>query len=284
MNRFNPIVLVVTLAIFFLTSTKLQGQDELDKKSGFAYFMKLTELNRSDFAAEYLYETNPEVYKKYWNDEFEFNSKLNDQAQNIKNDIENLGKDFKLLTKAEFGDYNFETGSFDFNVLSESSYFNIKYSPSYLYCEKCQTFTRIDLFFTNTNEFNILPVPQEKANTLVKNRKNSYGGKVDRDVVMKIYYRLTDKYDIQTRDKKHEVKLYGEIYKIEVINSYGIYNDKGDGRVISVITPDTPPQEYSASTDSEDPEVAKLKSYISSSFVDQDLKGKLLEVIESHKN
>lgn len=260
------------------------SQEILEEKAAFDYFLKVTSLDRKDFVPEYMYETNEDLYDQYWDDEFEFNKKIDAQYEQIKNRIADIEGSYYMISKAEFGDYAPEIKAFRFEDLTETTYFNIKNEPTSYACKKCETFTDIDLFFLNSGNIKSFAVDPDKANILVKERKSS-SGKVDREIVIKVYFQLADYYEIESHDEDHKIRLFGTISKIEILDYYGYNNRSGSGKIISTINLESADiEDEEQSLEMEDPEVSKLKAYITNSFVSEELKAKLLNTIQIHNN
>lgn len=276
-------ILALLLTLGFIRSS--YAQEQLSSKMAFDLFLSQTTLDRSDFVAEYMFDNNNAIYDKYWNDEFDFNSKINIQYDEIQQSLSSLGSSYVVVSKVEFGDYDFNSKSFKFKEINESTYFPVKRPASSISCKRCKSFTKIDLFFINTSGLTSFPIDEDKASLLVKQRKKS-SGEVDRDAIVKVYFTLTGNHEVESRNNQYNVKLYGQISKVELFDYYGYNQKSGSGKLISSVSLN-PETESSADSEmtvsSEDLEIAKLKSYINNSFVAGSLKIKLLEVIEAYK-
>ncbi len=256
------------------------GQTVLKEKKAFDYFLKVTDLDKRDFSTEYLFLNGTDIYDQYEEDEFEFQEKVNEYYHElIKNSSSSIENNFFMITRSEFGEYDFESQSFQYSDFPSTTYVTLKNATTG--CAKCKTHTEIKLFFLNAG-VNSFPVDPTNANLLIKNRKNS-AGTVNREVYLKIYFSLAEKHETEVKGDWYDVKLYANISKIEFLDFYG-YDYQGSGKVITTVYPDSVNEESKQGSikANDDSEVAKVKAYIENSKIDPLVKVKLLEVLNSN--
>lgn len=143
-----------------------------------------------------LYEFDHDKYVKTHKDEFEFHGAVQDAYKSL---IERLnvypqklaGRIYTINTGIEFGEYDFKNSRFPLPVLTKNSYFRVERGE--LFGIKLSGTSRSRLFFDNVDESkNFLPLSKEQASALIKSRKDSYSGRVDRELLARISYTFVD--------------------------------------------------------------------------------------------
>ena len=276
---------LIFILIIGFSQIKSLAQSSLNEEMAFIHYIKLTDQNKKDFSAEYLFKFQNDIYDKYWNDEFDFNDKLNSTYLQIASKVKNFNSDveYALTTTSEFGEYSFEQNMFEFTPFGLGTYFPMVNNPNSYYCQKCKTFTDINLFFKNGTDIQSLDINPDEASRIVKERKSS-SGRVNRDVVIRVHFKLTSEYEAEVRGNQHDVKIFANITKVEVLDMYGYNQRSGSQRVIATILMDSLPEPQEVKEDiqsEEDPEITKLKTYIEGSFINEDLKKELIRTISA---
>lgn len=274
------LILFASFSILFSFNLKINAQTNFDKRTSFEVFLKKTEVEKKEFVVEYMHNYNIETYKKYRNDEFEFQAKKKEQLDQIISNIEQIKdlEEYYIVTGSRFGEYDFDDESFSFRPLEESTYFRLHKGNIYA-CDKCNTDTEVNIFFNHTKEFTKFKMPSEEANNLVKSRKSS-SGNVNRDVTIKIYFTLAEKINIEHSDYKYKAKVFGNINKIEVLDMFGY--KRGTGEIITTMVNENGVLEEKPENDNEVISEAnqKMIDLINSMDISQAAKDELIEKVK----
>lgn len=236
----KKIAFILLFALTTLITVPAKAQTPLTPQKALEYYLKLTKENKKKFSTEYLYQSDHDTYKKYWDDEFALHSKLKDQYHLMLKRVKNfdLNSTYYVLLKTNLGRYNFQKKAFKFNPLPKGYYFPVKEAPEQYSCKICKTFTRIRLIFTNGNDINYAPMAKSKARKFIESRKQQFSGNVNRSIVLKIYFKPTKKMNVQSSNLKNMVTLHGTVTKAKIIDTYGMHGRSGSHEVISVINID----------------------------------------------
>lgn len=172
--------------------------------------------------AWWLYETDNSRYDKYVNDEFEFDSVLNEAKEQFINKIkENAGfskNNFILRLNSRFGDYDFDRQAFPYEGMDADSYV--------AYCERCGSVFSSGLIcrsskltFANTDpDKKYIKLPKDEAKKFLNSRKNNYGD-VYRGILAIYYYKIDQMPPLSiptSTDKCVVMNVEGKIYKVEI--------------------------------------------------------------------
>ncbi|ALO17386.1 hypothetical protein L21SP5_03792 [Salinivirga cyanobacteriivorans] len=148
-----------------------------------------------DIAKEYLYLFHRNKYNSIREDEFEFHQNLKETQKKLTDllEMQDTSKVFIMNFKDEVGNYDFDKEAFPIKW---------KHNGEQVYTDLWEILTPYDINkdkvkltdlriqFNNTNQFSELKLNMEKASQFVKfNKDNS--GNVDRDIYMKISFRIT---------------------------------------------------------------------------------------------
>ena len=280
------LILIVPLLITSL-SISARSNHILSEREAFDYFLLKKNDKRKDFVVEYMYKFNNEMYKKYRDDEFLFESQkqkmLSEMVNNVK-DI-NTGKTYIVYTGTEFGKYDFEKNEFEFNPLSERSYFKIFDMTNNYYCGKCETLTSIGLQFMNWQDIDGIKMDSNKAKKFIQSRKNS-SGSVNRDVSIKIFYEIAPDIEIDTKNNEYKVMFNAVIKKVDIYDGYGYKNSKGSQKIIASIIPNsqTGIAKVVKQKNTVSPEIQEAKDYIQTSLLDDNIKQEIIAILDSQRS
>lgn len=185
------------------------------------YLTRESEITK-DLAKEYLYLFQRNKYNLIREDEFEFHKGIKSTQTELNNLIaqQDTNKVYSILFKDEVENYDFDLESFPLKWI---------YNGTQIYNDIWEGITPDDInkdgvkltdlriSFTNTADFNALPLDMDKANNFVKYKKDEYGN-VDRDIFMKIDFRingLSDGSDVTKSYFRGEKYLLAEILSID---------------------------------------------------------------------
>lgn len=158
--------------------------------------IKFTKDYTIETVKEFLYLFDNTTFNRVREDEFEFNKNINSTKSKLKDGTKNLdsSKVFKIIFEDELGNYDFEKQSFPIlwknnglHLLSDTWEHR---TPIDINKNKVQL-TDLKIKFSNTKDFNLMPLIEERANSLVKYRKGP-DGTVDRRIRMAIYFTISD--------------------------------------------------------------------------------------------
>jgi hypothetical protein len=169
--------MVSTMASAFTTSAYAA---EFTYDSVLPIYLKLdASLMPEDIVDSYMEKYRPEVWKKYRHDEFELEEKRVETLGLMKDVISAANTDevFKIQTRMDFGDYNFDNQKFDFRPFNDGLFF-----PLDNCCNDLPSKIRVS--FTNTNIVDGIPMSKDQAKAFLNARKSS-GGYIDRTVLAK---------------------------------------------------------------------------------------------------
>jgi len=142
---------------------------------------------------EYLYLFDNNIYNQIREDEFEFHEKILETKNFLKNEIEKKENNdtFKIFLKIEIGNYDFDKNGFPIKwgikngiqILDDLWEF---FTPKDINNNGIKL-TDLRLQFTNTEDFIFLSLNKEKANYLIKHRKDE-SGNIDRYIYMYAHF------------------------------------------------------------------------------------------------
>ncbi|MBN2484524.1 MAG: DUF4852 domain-containing protein [Bacteroidales bacterium] len=271
-----PIIALVSSYGFISAQTLFDGQ------KAFSAMLKHNGGSPEQFINEYTYRFNNKNYNALQDDEFE-------QAKTIsglKSEVESINNEneYFIASVSAFGKYNFEKAAFEFAPFTEET--NIEILGN-VFSYRLTTNTNISLRFNNGTEISSLPMPYEKANYLVKMRKDKRTGHVDRKVHLKIYFNLTDIVEIEdVTDTKKKITLFANITHIEayenseyltvpLANISTTYQVKKESEKAKA-------QEEKNKKPDEINAVNNLNTYLHHENVDKELKAKLMKTAIEH--
>lgn len=232
-------VIAILIAVMVMGSAVAQIKS-LDRDN--AYYIYLKGINTKLSEEEYLnwvqvfeYET----YKKYKNDEFEWDEQFGLLKQKFDKAIAGADMDstYTIVTDVMFGDYDFTSEGFPVEI-EESSFFPLRL-PSYYYNAGYNSIFKKEIAFKlyNFNKYNFISMPKENARTFLQKRKDR-SGYVDRKIKLQITYKIA-KFDSKEYKSFSDLALsngylpiVGNIEKIEVFDAANSRDVKKIGELI----------------------------------------------------
>lgn len=162
-----------------------------NEKAYLEYYKRDTLVNK-DQIKEFMYLMDHSTYKNVREDEFEFNKQLKTTKKQMQSYEVDTSQIFAVAFTDKVGNYDFDRSGFPIvwnnngaQILSDTYE---TFSSEDINNERVEL-TNLRIRFLNTNDFNFLPLNEDKANKLVKRRKNS-NGDVDRTVYMAIFMKI----------------------------------------------------------------------------------------------
>lgn len=149
-----------------------------------------------DHAKEFLYLFQNKIYNQIREDEFEFNNKINLTQKILLNEIRQSYSDtFKICIPIEISNYEFDKNGFSLiwdNASTVHILTNILQilTPEDINKEHVKL-TDLYLKFSNTEQFNFFSLFPDRANYLIKHRKEK-NGDVDRKIWMYVHFTISD--------------------------------------------------------------------------------------------
>lgn len=165
-------------------------------------------LSRSDYL-NFLKACKNDVYRKYHDDEFELENRIDEVKAEVDNRIANFdtSKRYKVYYTMEFGKYNFEEGGYPVE-LEEGTFFILKQEHS-IEVEKMSDANRqIAIEPVNYAAYNFIPIDRKNAQTLLESRKSNISGNVNRTIDTIIAFRFLD---LDSTEAKNFSKFWKEI-------------------------------------------------------------------------
>lgn len=205
----------------------------LDTEEAFYIYLKgsnyvLTEDDYSKYA-EYV-ETD--VFKKYHNDEFEWE----DQFAKLKNNFDKkindavLDKEYTIATKIDFGKYDSEKGGYIVEI-ADSTFFPLD-QMSWRAPIKSIFYKKLALKLESLSSYNLIPMNKDDAKKFLDTRKLS-NGNVDRSVMILIKYKFAD---FNSKEYKNFEKLAldnGYLPLVGIVSEIEVYDtSKGNQKKI----------------------------------------------------
>ncbi|QQS50960.1 MAG: DUF4852 domain-containing protein [Bacteroidota bacterium] len=158
------------------------------------YISRESEITK-DLAKEYLYLFEREKFNSIREDEFEFHKGIKNTQAELNSLIakQNKNEIFTILFEDEVENYDFDSESFPIKWIHNGTqvYSDLweGLTPDDINRDRVKL-TDLRISFINTSEFKSIPLPMDKANAFVKFKKDE-NGNVDRDIFMKIGFRIT---------------------------------------------------------------------------------------------
>lgn len=232
--------IAVFIAIIFSMVAVFAQTKQLDEKSAFYIYIKGSNTVLSaDDEVNYARSFEEATYKKYKNDEFEWDEQFSIIKQNLKKQVEEADMDSTYIigTTLEFGDYDFTNEGFPITI-SAGTFFPFNYFNNwYDYKRTSLLHKRMALKLDSFEKFNFFAMPKDEAKTFLQGRKNSYGN-VNRKVALQIYYKIaafdSDEYNCfkDLALSNDYLPLVGIIEKIEV---YDMANPKSIKKISELV-------------------------------------------------
>ena len=276
----------IIILISFGFATICFPQEFFDERTAFTSAIKLNNGSIEPYINEYIYRFDNANYNVYQEDEFE----LAKTVKELNNEIKNipLDKEFFIKYSATFGKYNFETNEFDFQPFTDETFIEIL---NFAFAPRSSTNTSVQLHFSNGKEVSSLPMEFDKANFLVKMRKDKRSGKVDRTIHLKVSYVLKDYIEIEdVSESRKKITLFAEITKVEAYENPGFLSDP----LATISTEyflkqqrekqEAEKAKADAQINKEAETVKALNKYLSEKDVDKDLKAQIMHTtVEYYK-
>lgn len=203
---------LIVAGLFVQYNLEVIAQELLDEKKAFSAFLSLEGVDVEQYSDEYFLRFDSKVYQNQHEDEFERRRVIEELIKESKNIIEN--ENYYISTKADFGIYDFDSCQFNFKPFQKETVINL---CDYLFISRLQTNTKITVTFLNGTEISALPMSYDKANFLVKMRKDKRTGEVDRTVYLKVIFKIDDNAEIvESGETRKNVTLFAYITTLEV--------------------------------------------------------------------
>lgn len=180
----KPLVWYVLLILSTLLSgVPCHAQSPMSPEEAFLNKLKLDTLPIEDHSEEFIYRFKRENYKLYKDDEFEMREAQVELVE--KTNATDLKKIYSANYTTEFSDFDFDLAGFNFKPIDETTTFDLL---DFVFGAKLNTNCAVKLRFLNGSELSFMPLDEEKADMLLKQRKNYKNGKIDRSIHLTIHY------------------------------------------------------------------------------------------------
>lgn len=180
-----------------------------------------------------------ETYRKYSNDEFEWDEQFSLLKKKFDASIQNadLESEYVIVTGVEAGDYDFTNEGFPVSI-GEGTFFPFKtfyydYESSRASLFRKQVALKLDAF----EEYDFFAMPKTDAKKFLQGRKSS-NGSVDRNVTLQITYKIAGFESKEYKNFKDlalsndYLPIVGIIEKIEVFDASNSRNVRKIGELV----------------------------------------------------
>lgn len=176
---------------------------------------KTSKLPLRNFAEEALFRLHPDKFEKTKNDEFDFNSAVNESLSELNNFVNNISLERTFYTRIDL-----ESGNYDFNV----SAFPVTKWEIYQFGDAKMTdkslYSSNQLVFINADDCSLVPVDKQTANGFIKRRKNDQGY-IDRRIYAKVYFNIVEipqnsPASERYKNDQYNTYLFAKIKRIEL--------------------------------------------------------------------
>ena len=279
MKKFSTLFLIA-----FSFATICFSQEFFDERKAFTSVIKLNNGLVDQYINEYIYRFDNDNYQAYQEDEFELAKTINE----LKSEVEKMpiDKEYYIEYATTFGKYNFDNNEFAFQPFTDETYIDIM---DFAFSPRSSTNTGIQLFLSNGQEVSSLPMAFDKANFLVKMRKDKRTGKVDRTIYLKIYYNLKEYIEVEDMSAtRTKVTLFADITKIEAYENPDYLTEP-----LATISTDyfikqqeekAKAEEKTAEINKESETVKQINEYLNEKDVDKELKAQIMHTtVEYYK-
>ncbi|WP_443739469.1 DUF4852 domain-containing protein [Treponema sp.] len=166
--------------------------DVLDWKKAYYSYVAGTDKQLNDNQYMYLiYQYFYDDYKQFHNDEFEWEDHKANDIKAINEEIASCknykDKKFYVVTRAEFGSYDFEKQGYPVN-LPEGTYFSYQRSSVNSWNDATSDMA---LYMPDMTKYNFFPMEKSQAKTFQTARKDRWG-EIDRNIILVIHYTIED--------------------------------------------------------------------------------------------
>lgn len=173
-----------------------------------------------------------DVYKKYKNDEFEFDDQLKNIANKLRKTVQEheLNKLYKLNVVTTFDEYDFKKEEFPINGFTKNSYFSEHYNSLKFKCgydNKISIRDTYYMFYSNPHIVTGIKMPKAEAKAFLKKRKRY--GEVNRHLYLDVFVKINRKRKTDFKKLGVGNQLMGEIQKIN------IYDDDKRTKLLAAI-------------------------------------------------
>lgn len=169
--------------------------ESLDWKKAFYAYAAGSNLTLNESQKMYLiYNYFYKDYQQFHEDEFEWEDHKNADVKAITEEIATF-KDYKdkkyyVVTKAEFGSYDFERQGYPVEI-ANGVYFQFNRAHQYAKYEDFNSVPDMALYPVDFGKYNFFPMEKEKAKTFQAERKDRYGD-IDRSIILVVHYQIED--------------------------------------------------------------------------------------------
>lgn len=185
----NLVAIILTTLIS--VSDFSYAQEEFTKELAFVCAIKYNNLDPTKFGELYLKNFQEDVYFKYRNDEFQFQSKINDAKNSLYVLMMRINPSdlFYREMTFDFGKYDPNMGAFPFAPFKKAP-FAKRYKLSIIQLmTRTEGLSHVNLTFSNSKSFEWFEMDRTKAARFIKKR-TTYGNFIDRFVYLRVYFSI----------------------------------------------------------------------------------------------
>lgn len=186
--KINPITTALSTLLLAISSQALGAVKTFNYDNILIESLRLNDVTDfKDLAEDWLFYSDRETYRKYKSDEFEFQEKVDEAGKKLQKLVQKEEKSpvtFNILVDTQFGEYDFENHKFDYQPLMNG---HLYVSGNTSYAKKLPR--QINLYVSNPEIINGIPMEKAEAKQFIQKRKNQFGS-IDRSATLSIHIRF----------------------------------------------------------------------------------------------
>lgn len=230
----------MVISLLLMGSVLFAQAKSLDTENAYYVYLKGTSTKITDEEyLNYAKVVERETYRKYSNDEFEWDEQFSLLKKKFDTSIQDadLEGEYVIVTSVEAGDYDFTNEGFPVSI-GEGTFFPFKtfyydYESSRTSLFRKQVALKLDSF----ERYNFFAMPKTDAKNFLQGRKYS-NGSVNREVTLQITYKIAGFESKEYKNFKdlalsnNYLPIVGIIEKIEVFDAENSRNVKKIGELV----------------------------------------------------
>ena len=233
--------MAAVVAALLLAGAAFAQEKVLSRENAYYIYLKGTKkkITENEYL-NYAKVVESQIYKKYKNDEFEWEDQFTSLKQKFDKAIveADLDSTYVVVTAVDFGNYDFTNEGFSVSI-DKNTYFKLYgFSERYEASKDSVFRNHVAYKLIGFEKYNFFAMPKADAKIFLQGRKDSYGD-VNREVTLQIFYKIAkfDSKEYKTfadwATTADYLPIVGTIEKIEVFDASDSHNVKKIGELVS---------------------------------------------------